>query len=264
MDTETHDPLDIGMYQARPKAPPPPHACASRWTARRTTRWTLACTRRAPRPHPHLTHALRGGHRDARPAGHRHVPGAPQGPTPTSRMRFEVDTETHDPLDIGMYQARPKAPPPPHACASRWTPRRTTRWTSACTRRAPRPHPHLTHALRGGHRDARPAGHRHVPGAPQGPTPTSRMRFEVDTETHDPLDIGMYQARPKAPPPPHACASRWTPRRTTRWTSACTRRAPRPHPHLTHALRCGHRDARPAGHRHVPGAPQGPTPPHAL
>lgn len=25
-------------------------------------------------------------------------------------VRFEVDTETHDPLDIGMYQARPQAP----------------------------------------------------------------------------------------------------------------------------------------------------------
>ena len=24
-------------------------------------------------------------------------------------VRFEVDTETHDPLDIGMYQARPPA-----------------------------------------------------------------------------------------------------------------------------------------------------------
>ena len=25
-------------------------------------------------------------------------------------VRFEVDTETHDPLDIGMYQVRPEAP----------------------------------------------------------------------------------------------------------------------------------------------------------
>ncbi len=30
-------------------------------------------------------------------------------------VRFEIDTETHDPLDVGMYQVRARARPKPPA-----------------------------------------------------------------------------------------------------------------------------------------------------